>query len=309
MRSFAALTARLRFAAPWSLALLLLVAVGASPALGREAVAFGDGLLWRVERPGGEPSHLFGTMHSADPAITTLPAPVEAVFERADAVLLELVMTARTGRDLRDAMTLARGHDLETLLGADLYARVATVGRRYHLPPKQLRRLKPWVLTMLFSSPAAELAGGAGRPPLDLTLQQRAERRRVPVHGLERVAEQAAVFEELGPEGQVALLEAALTRNGQVDRMWAQMKRAYLARDIAAIYGLMIEQATGEQAALMTLFLDRLLDRRNVRMVERMAPHLARGGAFVAVGALHLPGERGILRLLETQGYQVTRVY
>jgi uncharacterized protein YbaP (TraB family) len=71
----------------------------------------------------------------------------------------------------------------------------------------------------------------------------------------------------------------------------------------------MVEQATGEQAALMATFIDRLLDRRNARMVERMTQHLARGGAFVAVGALHLPGEGGILGLLEAQGYRVTRVY
>jgi uncharacterized protein YbaP (TraB family) len=303
------MTTKLRVAASLSL-LVLMLAVCAAPAIfAREAVPFGDGLLWRVERPGEEPSHLFGTMHSADPEITALPAPVEEVFEEADAVLLELVISGRTGRDLRDAMTLGRGRDLEALLGADLYARVATVGRRYDLRPGQLRRLKPWVLIAQFSSPSAELARNGRRPWLDLTLQRRAERRRVPVYGLERVAEQAAVFEELGLEAQIALLEATLDRNAQVEQAWQQMKRAYLARDTAALYTLMVEQATGEQAALMAAFIDRLLDRRNVRMVERMTPHLARGGAFVAVGALHLPGEGGILGLLEAQGYRVTRVY
>lgn len=48
---------------------------------------------------------------------------------------------------------------------------------------------------------------------------------------------------------------------------------------------------------------------RNRRMVERMARHVNQGGAFVAVGALHLSGENGILRLLEKRGYKVSRVY
>jgi uncharacterized protein len=44
-------------------------------------------------------------------------------------------------------------------------------------------------------------------------------------------------------------------------------------------------------------------------MVERMTDRLAEGGAFVAVGALHLPGERGILNLLARRGYRISRVY
>ena len=44
-------------------------------------------------------------------------------------------------------------------------------------------------------------------------------------------------------------------------------------------------------------------------MVERMEQLLRQGNAFVAVGALHLPGDHGILQLLSDDGYQVTRVY
>jgi uncharacterized protein YbaP (TraB family) len=45
------------------------------------------------------------------------------------------------------------------------------------------------------------------------------------------------------------------------------------------------------------------------RMVERMQPQLRAGNAFVAVGALHLYGEQGILGLLQRDGYRVSRMY
>jgi uncharacterized protein YbaP (TraB family) len=51
------------------------------------------------------------------------------------------------------------------------------------------------------------------------------------------------------------------------------------------------------------------VDERNLRMVERITDRLAEGGVLVAVGALHLPGERGILNLLAGRGYRISPVY
>ena len=60
---------------------------------------------------------------------------------------------------------------------------------------------------------------------------------------------------------------------------------------------------------LTEIFQKRLIIDRNQRMVERMHKRLEEGNAFIAVGALHLPGEKGILRLLEHRGYRVRSIY
>jgi uncharacterized protein YbaP (TraB family) len=57
------------------------------------------------------------------------------------------------------------------------------------------------------------------------------------------------------------------------------------------------------------LFDQRLLYDRNTRMLERMQPQLKAGNSFVAVGALHLYGDKGLLAQLAREGYKVTRVY
>ena len=91
--------------------------------------------------------------------------------------------------------------------------------------------------------------------------------------------------------------------------LYEQILAAYLERDLAAIMRLNEEsQAKGDRE--LEEHLGRaLIDDRNVRMVERMQPQLRRGRAFIAVGALHLPGEAGILQLLAKRGYTVTPVY
>jgi uncharacterized protein YbaP (TraB family) len=87
------------------------------------------------------------------------------------------------------------------------------------------------------------------------------------------------------------------------------VRKFYLARNIGGMadfwQGELARLRPGDAAVLDSRF---ILDR-NRRMVERMGRRLFEGNAFIAVGALHLPGEDGILRLLEQQGYAVTAVY
>ena len=52
-----------------------------------------------------------------------------------------------------------------------------------------------------------------------------------------------------------------------------------------------------------------LLQDRNAIMAERAAPLLASGGAFIAVGALHLAGKTGLVEQFRADGYTVTKVW
>lgn len=48
---------------------------------------------------------------------------------------------------------------------------------------------------------------------------------------------------------------------------------------------------------------------RNIRMAGRAAPLLGEGNAFIAVGAMHLIGEKGLVELFRKQGYVMTRLH
>jgi hypothetical protein len=54
-------------------------------------------------------------------------------------------------------------------------------------------------------------------------------------------------------------------------------------------------------------FMRDLLQGRNSTMAERAAPLLASGGAFIAVGALHLVGKTGLIERFRAGGYTVTK--
>ena len=44
-------------------------------------------------------------------------------------------------------------------------------------------------------------------------------------------------------------------------------------------------------------------------MVKRMEPVLKKGNAFIAIGAMHLPGDGGVLDLLNKENYKLSRIY
>jgi hypothetical protein len=109
---------------------------------------------------------------------------------------------------------------------------------------------------------------------------------------------------------QVELLKAAISGYDRIDDLLETTVQLYLARRIGAIWPLQLalaERAGVGPEAFVSLE-QNLLGNRNLGMRERAQPHLAEGGAFIAVGALHLPGPQGLVALLREAGYIVTPV-
>jgi uncharacterized protein YbaP (TraB family) len=53
-------------------------------------------------------------------------------------------------------------------------------------------------------------------------------------------------------------------------------------------------------------FMEQGIEMRNRRMLETLLPHMHANRVFVAVGALHLPGESGLIQLLRNRGFDLT---
>jgi len=284
-----------------AVALLALLAAAAAPA---PAVAqYERGLLWRVEGKGAAPSHVFGTIHLADPRVTKLPPAVEREFDRARSVALELTLDSSNILLLANRMLYTDGRDLESVAGAELFGKAAAITAGLGLPEQILRAFKPWAVALVLSAPPQDPAN-----VLDFVLAQRAQAKGKPVRELEGMEEQIGVLEGLPEADQVALLRQAVENRGRMQDWIGRLVDAYLARDLAAMQRIS-EESSGGDARVNEVYTERLLGQRNERMVERMEPWLAEGGAFVAMGALHLYGERGVLALLQGRGYRVTRVY
>ena len=267
------------------------------------ALAAEEGLLWRVSGQGAE-GYLFGTMHSEDPRVTRLPQEVEKQFAAADTLMLEVALDAETESFMARQMLLPPESSLTTEVGEALAreARQAMLGRG--VPPEVTERLQPWATVLILSTPVQE--SGLF---LDKLLYERAQASGKVFYPLESAAEQIAIFAELKGSEQRELLRSVLGEYQSYPALFVQMTEAYLDRDLSRLVAMSEENPLSSDTALQQKVMGRLLDERNRRMVERMVPRLQEGVVFVAVGALHLPGEMGLIALLRQRGYQVEARY
>lgn len=291
---------RTTFIRLWMLAVLAVLAACA----GTRAGELSSALLWRIDRPGLPPSYLFGTMHAEDRRVTTLAPPVAAAFDTSRQFVMETVLNAGMDERLRERMYYGEGRDLEQVVGTELYARLKAAPSLRHIPGPALRRMKPWVVASILSMPEAETGMF-----LDRRLQERAESQGKPVHGLESLAEQLAAFEDMPERSQVALLGAALDRVGELDSEIEKMTLAYIKRDLAAIQAAYDESLSDLDPDTRAAFAHHVVTNRNLHMAARIPQYVQSGGAFIAVGTLHLPGKQGLITLLRERGYTLTPVY
>lgn len=284
----------------WLTGILFAIAATANLAWGQEPEA-PKGILYAVQSAATPtPSYLLGTIHSEDPRVLDLPGPVRSAFDTSHSFAMEVVPDAEAIIKSMVAMTYTDGRTLREVLPQDLYQRTAEALGGLGMTPAAFQDFKPWAVVTLLSLPPSEKGEF-----LDLVLYKAAVEAGKEVKGLETMEEQLAVFDDLSEADQIALLRETLDSRDQMPAMFEDLIQAYLAQDLDALMERSEQYLQDGDPRLSALFREAAVDSRNRRMAERVQPLLDQGGWFIAVGALHLPGEEGLLRLLERKGYEV----
>lgn len=288
------LAIRLRFA--W-LALCLLL-------FSASALATERAVLFKIESDGLRPSYLLGTMHSEDERVLAVLSHVQQPLQEVDLLVLEMVPDPEATRKTVQIMLLAEGQTLDQVLANELYLATVQAGQQHGVPETLLQRLKPWAIAVLLSMPVSETGVF-----LDLKLYQMARERQVAVQGLETAEQQIQVFERLDAQQQIRFLRYALKNLPSLPTQLEQMTGAYLASDLQKLADLSEDQQSALDADLNHWFDTVVVSERNQHMWAGLRPMLKKGGILIAVGALHLVGDDGLLSRLRSAGYRVQGVH
>lgn len=289
---------------PVSKPVVLLAWLGLWLMLFTAAVSGAEGaLLFEISAEGVPPCYLFGTIHSEDPRVLALSPATQDAFDRSPVFILETIPDSQAiARSLR-IMAYDDGRDLAEVAGAPLFGRVIEAMAERGLTEAAIRNFKPWAAATLLSLPPA-VTGEF----LDIRLYQAALAANKQVIGLETIEEQVASFDSLGEDDQILMLRETLDNRDQLPQIFERLLGAYLDRDLTALARLGDLYLGQGDPRLAEKFRRSVLDDRNLRMAARLDVHLRAGGCFIAVGALHLPGEEGLLARLGRQGLGVRAV-
>ena len=278
----------------------------------------GKGLLWKLERPGEKPSFLFGTMHMTDPRVTALPPAAQTAYDAAGTIVIETTDVLDKQKMMAamlkepDLMMFTDNTTLSSLLSPDDAAAMNSALDARGIPPLTVAKMKPWLLSAMLALPACELARqSGGAPVLDVKLAEGAKASGKPVEGLETAASQLRAMASLPLAFHMKGLVDTVKLGDKVNDVNETMIVLYQRGETGMFWPLfraVLPDAKGDQASSYAAFEETMITSRNKVMVDHAEPILAKGNAFMAVGALHLPGPDGLVEDFRKAGYTVTAV-
>lgn len=263
---------------------------------------YANALLWEISKEGQEPSYIFGTIHVADPEVTTLPEPISAKLQDAGVFVMEALPEPEEAMKLSQMMFYNDGTTLRDLVDEALFTQTADILALYQFPAEAVPFMKPWAAFLIMNYPAEDGL------PLDLQLLNTAQRNGAELKGLETLTEQGEIFSGMDIDTQLRLMLDTVCNYETMSDDVEMMKSFYLKRDLQGLVTQSNKYSVSQEKIYQDL-MKRLLTDRNTIMVERMQSILETGDAFIAIGAMHLPGDDGVLALLANRGYQITSIY
>ncbi len=276
------------------------------------AVRNGKGIVWRIEKTGIEPSLLFGTMHLSDPRILEVPTPVFEAFDHIDTLVLELKELANpSGMALEllkyPQLYTLQGERLDQILPPEETELLAAGLQERGLTTGLLARMRPWFIYMSMQSSRCEMKRRAqGLHVLDQAAALKAEENGIELVGAETVREQIESIAKVSDQAMLRVLLDLFATPYSSDDQSETLVQLYESSSTGMILALGTEFARDKEG--LQEFLVKLVVERNHRMAERALPYLEKGNVMIAVGALHLPGDEGLVELIRQQGFTVSAI-
>lgn len=293
--------------------LMTMTPLVAQQATDAPADALEKSLLWEVSDNGlDQPSYVYGTIHMIGKKDFFLTEATEAAMDKAARFTFEIDMEDMN--DMGKIMPLMMKAFMEgdttlsDLLTDEEYQVVSDHFKKIGLPLMMLERIKPMFLSAMTGEEMMMpgQGGDSGMVSYEFEIMKVAQERKKPIDGLETMEFQMSIFDMIPYQDQAQMLLESIQApsDSSADNQLDMLVQIYKAQDIESMVSMMDDETSG-----MGKYEDVLLVNRNKNWIAPMEKMMKEKVTFFAVGAGHLGGEYGVIRLLRKAGYTLKPLY
>jgi len=261
-------------------------------------------LLWKIEGDGiPKGSYLFGTMHLIEKQYFIFPDKLEKLFKKSDQLVMELPGLPNQ----LEAMKLVKLEDSVTFF--DFFSPeqtdtiLAWAKSEMKMSEEKFRKtmggMKPFMVVQM----AAQLQFIGKTESYEMTFEKLARENSIDIKGLETIEEQMSLFDNLTKDQQAQMVMEGIRNSERTLQLTKTMQQVYTRQHVDSLY-LIIAEEGGTISEEQGEF----IDKRNEKWIPKIEAMISEKKTFIAVGAGHLGGPKGVIRLLEKRGYALTPV-
>tara|TARA_B100000780_G_C21067067_1_gene429165 strand:- start:130 stop:990 length:861 start_codon:yes stop_codon:yes gene_type:complete len=257
--------------------------------------------LWKITGNDlEEASYLFGTIHVTCDA--TLSDQVKNALSKTSQLVLEIDMDdPEMQSKMMSKIFMKEGKTLKDFVNDQEYVMIdSLLIKNVGMSVKMMERMKPFFIGASFLGKLIDCP----MQSFELELMKIAKSQNEEIKGLETIEDQLEVFDNIPYEDQIKdLLESAKDNLASDKEKIKSLTEVYNSQDISRLFQIMTQDdgATSK-------YMDILLDNRNKKWISNIEDFVKNQPTFFGVGAGHLPGENGVIKLLRKAGFTVTAV-
>ena len=295
---------------------LIFMVLSAITMSAQDKTEYTGALLWKVSGNGLEkPSYILGTHHLAHVRFVDSIPGLRAAIENTEQTVGELLMSDQTAMQakVQEGAMMPAGESYKELLSADDYAKLDKgLKDLFTVGLDQFGGLKPGMISMLYTitlytkfypdfNPVSHEA-------IDAYVQRIAIEQNKPVLGLETVEDQIkALFDSEPLKDQAVTLACVVGQGESMKRSMDKLNNYYRNGELSEMYDLAFNDP--DDACRFTQDYQNALNKeRNDKWMLKLPQIMKDKSSLIAVGALHLAQEDGILHQLARMGYKVEAV-
>ena len=267
-------------------------------------------LLWKITGNGlKNPSYLFGTHHLIPIQFLDSVPGLYPAFNSAEMVVSEVVLNNLDATPaIRKAALLPDTITIRGLLNQAEYEFVnQELTNTLRMSLDNLNKMHPSLISKLYELELyKKYEHFDENTQSDTYFQLVAAKKGKPIAGLETVEQQVKLLFPENIKKETQLLVASIRNKEMLIQEMREMNRLYREGNLDALE--VLANQSNKQWNVSEEENKKLIDDRNINWVKQLPDLIKNNSCFVAVGALHLPGNKGLIKLLKNEGYKVIPV-